>query len=206
MLFLCAVTGTRSFGVYNQPSFIVKWLRLALHAQDELEERKQYVADVGWRSLWRGEDPLLPSQPHSLIHPVLQGIYLGANSMTSSNYARATSGWDQSLLGPAPTCLALVEVANSSRVHHHNNGSIIVVSDEGCVMLRYLFLFPQKSIPSIAAKSLMLKKYRNETTIAYGRTLEEVEKDGKLLETSDEYFWDIDEVVAMVKGKNGLFM
>ncbi|RSH77435.1 uncharacterized protein EHS24_003406 [Apiotrichum porosum] len=135
-----------------------------------------------------------------------EGIYLADNSGLSRTYTRPTSGWKSSMLGTMPVCIGLVEVANSSRVHKHAHG-IIVVSDENAVMLRYLFVYPaMEKVPVVIAKSLETQRYRNQTTIAYGSTYEEVSQSGKLLVTSDEYFWDIDEVVAMVQGKLGLFI
>lgn len=135
-----------------------------------------------------------------------EGIYLASSSSTSSSYARATLGWANSALGASPMCLALVEVANSSRVHHHLQGQIIVASDENCVMLRQLFVYPQGGIPVVKAQDIAQARFKNQTTIAYGSTFEEVQESGKLLITSDDYFWDIDEVVEMVKAKNGLFI
>lgn len=135
-----------------------------------------------------------------------EGIYLGASSRVSSLYARGSVGWQNSALGDAPVCLALVEVANSSRVHHHGGGSIIVASDENCVMLRQLFVYPNGFVPVVEAKDIAQARFKNQTTIAFGSSFEEVQASGKLLITSDDYFWDIDEVVEMVKAKNGLFI
>lgn len=142
-----------------------------------------------------------------------QGIYLAASSSTSASYTRAATAWANSAFGSMPSCLALVEVANSSRVHSHMQGSIVVASDENCVMLRKLFVYPSSSngdsygygLPSVLANSLANMKYKNKTTIAYGLTPEEVDPKN-LLVTSDEYFWDIHEVVSMVESKQGLFI
>jgi hypothetical protein len=133
------------------------------------------------------------------------GVYLAEASNASALYCVRSQGWRSSEFGQSVCCLALCEVANSNRVHRHP-GSIIVASDEDCVMLRYLFLYASQEIPTVNASQLKLRIYHNETTIAYGSTFEEVRKTARLLITSDEYFWDMDEVVAMIKGRNGLFI
>ncbi|KAL1412333.1 hypothetical protein Q8F55_000077 [Vanrija albida] len=136
-----------------------------------------------------------------------EGIYMGANSVTSASYVRPGRGWDHSEFGTAPVCLALVEVANSSRVHWHAQNQIVVANDESCVMLHHLFIYKNSgAIPNVAAKSIVQFKYKNQTTIAYGSSYDEVERSGKLLVTSDEYFWDMDEVVGMVQARHGLFI
>ncbi|CAK9786275.1 hypothetical protein CC85DRAFT_285743 [Cutaneotrichosporon oleaginosum] len=135
-----------------------------------------------------------------------EGIYLASSSATSSGYMRASSAWHNSAYGSHPLCLALVEVANSSRVHLHLNGAVIVANDENCVMLRQLFVYSGGNVPSVIAKTIAQARYKNETTIAYGSTFDEVQESGKLLVTSDEYFWDIGEVIHIVKAKNGLFI
>jgi hypothetical protein len=135
-----------------------------------------------------------------------EGVYLAASSSLSATYSRASSAWENSSFGTNPICLALVEVANSSRVHHHAGGSVIVANDENCVMLRQLFIYPAGGIPAVAAKDIAQARFKNQTTIAYGSTFEEVQESGKLLVTSDDYFWDIDEVVQSIKAKNGLFI
>lgn len=137
-----------------------------------------------------------------------EGIYMGAGSATSANYMRsAGKGWVHSDFGPFPVCLALVEVANSSRIHWHLQNQIVVANDESCVMLHHLFIYASHSaIPHVLAKDVVKVKFKNTTTIAYGSSYEEVEKEGKLLVTSDEYFWDIEEVVGMIQAKHGLFI
>ncbi|BEJ04743.1 hypothetical protein CcaverHIS641_0205600 [Cutaneotrichosporon cavernicola] len=134
------------------------------------------------------------------------GIYLSASSKTSAMYSTTSTGWVNSAFGIKPMCLALVEVANSSRVHDHASGDIIVANDENCVMLRRLFVYPCGGMPTVTAKDIAQAAYKNQTTIAYGSTFEEVLASGKLLVTSDDYFWDIDEVVQTIKAKNGLFI
>lgn len=150
-----------------------------------------------------------------------EGIYLSTETSVSKSYVRPSifgnwrpdstsgtvTGWLNSELGSSPVCIALVEVASSSRVHKHMNGTIIVASDESCVMLRYLFVYSSVSaIPNVSAADVVPKRYKNEKTIAFQSTLEEVTASGNLLVTSDGYFWDIEEVVALVKSKNGLFI
>lgn len=135
-----------------------------------------------------------------------EGVYLAASSVTSATYSSSSPAWDKSAFGTSPKCLALVEVANSSRVHHHQGGNIIVANDEDCVMLRQLFVYPTGHMPTVSAKSIAPARYKNQTTIAYGSTFEEVQENGRLLVTSDDYFWDIEEVVQSIKAKNGLFI
>ncbi|BEJ11923.1 hypothetical protein CspHIS471_0203830 [Cutaneotrichosporon sp. HIS471] len=135
-----------------------------------------------------------------------EGVYLAASSQTSASFSKTSTAWDNSAFGINPMCIALVEVANSSRVHDHADGSIIVVNDENCVMLRQLFVYPYGGMPIVAAKDIAQARYKNRTTIAYGSTFDEVRASGKLLVTSDDYFWDIDEVVQSIKAKNGLFI
>lgn len=160
-----------------------------------------------------------------------EGIYLSTQSNVSKSYvygrlgnafamptafttgtaaaskAPSSFSWLNSELGANPVCLALVEVASSSRVHKHLHDTIIVASDESCVMLRYLFVYSSaNAIPNVTAAEVVPKRYKNEKTIAFQSTLDEVTASGNLLVTSDGYFWDIEEVVAMVKAKNGLFI
>ncbi|TXT06009.1 hypothetical protein VHUM_03770 [Vanrija humicola] len=137
-----------------------------------------------------------------------EGIYMAAASSMSASYLRTSGkGWDRSDFGPMPVCLALVEVANSSRVHWHAQNQIVVANDESCVMLHHLFIYASSSgIPHVFAKDVAKFKFKNTTTIAYGSTYEEVKRAGKLLVTSDEYFWDIEEVVDMIQAKHGLFI
>lgn len=139
-----------------------------------------------------------------------QGIYMATNSNTSRSYCHQTPGWQQSAFGTLATFIALVEVANSSRVHRHANGTV-VAADESCVMLRYLFVYNLSSrvtgMPSVDAQSLAGARYCNSTTIAYGSSYEEVVSAGNLFTTdNDTYFWDIEELVGMIQGKNGMFI
>ncbi|WOO81842.1 Poly [ADP-ribose] polymerase 8 [Vanrija pseudolonga] len=137
-----------------------------------------------------------------------EGIYMAAGSSTSAGYMRSAGrGWIHSDFGPMPVCLALVEVANSSRVHWHLQNQIVVANDESCVVLHHLFIYNSHSaIPHVLAKDVVKVRFKNTTTIAYGSSYEEVEREGKLLITSDEYFWDIEEVVGMIQAKHGLFI
>jgi hypothetical protein len=161
---------------------------------------------------------------------------MALNSTTSAGYSRMTGGWKNSQFGMVASCIALVEVANSSRVHKHANG-IVVAADESCAMLRYLFVYGNSTVGAAAdattaptpalirspptphpfvnggivtgveAKSLASQRYCNPTTIAFGSTYDEVVESGNLLITdNDTYFWDIEEVVHMVKSKHGLFI
>lgn len=148
---------------------------------------------------------------------------MALNSATSAGYSRSSYAWKNSAFGNTPQCIALVEVANSSRVHQHANG-IVVAADENCAMLRYLFVYgnavPTEAtaatttiiptyaiVPNILSKSLAGTRYCNTSTIAFGSTYDEVVASGNLLITdNDTYFWDIEEVVEMVKSKHGLFI
>jgi hypothetical protein len=157
---------------------------------------------------------------------------MALRSATSTGYCSShVLAWKNSQYGLSPLYIALVEVANSSRVHQHANG-IVVAADEYCVMLRYLFVYgaplpesgtpvptlPNKprvavggyangTIPNVEAKSLAGSRYRNTTTIAYGATYEEVVAAGTLITTdNDTYFWDIEELVQMIQSKHGLFI
>lgn len=146
---------------------------------------KSYVAGRSWLGAW----------PAALV----PGQTSGSNAPVKT--------WANSELGANPVCIALVEVASSSRVHRHMNDTIIVASDESCVMLRYLFVYSSvQAIPNVSAADVVPKRYKNDKTIAFQSTLAEVTASGNLLVTSDGYFWDVEEVVAMVKSKNGLFI
>ncbi|KZO91180.1 hypothetical protein CALVIDRAFT_602424 [Calocera viscosa TUFC12733] len=140
------------------------------------------------------------------------GIYLAKNSSTSMSYSggfghggvAGQSRFWNSQFESNLRILALCEVANSPQVQIHHTSGIITCSEETCVTLRYLFLYTTQAMPAIDAEKLTPKLYRNETTIVGMVPISEVDPK-YLLVTSDNYAWDIQELVLLIESKHGVF-
>ncbi|KZT61403.1 hypothetical protein CALCODRAFT_491209 [Calocera cornea HHB12733] len=142
------------------------------------------------------------------------GIYLAKNSSTSLAYSMRHSGfgaamslsrfWNSQFDGNLHI-LALCEVANAPQVQMHHNTGIITCTEETCVTLRYLFLFTATGAPAIDAEKLTPKEYRNDTTIVGMVPVSEIDPK-HLLVTSDNYAWDIQELVQLIESKHGVFI
>jgi hypothetical protein len=131
------------------------------------------------------------------------GIYMGEDTSHSDPYATPGRPWPGSIFGTGVRCLALCEVVNSPSIQRYNG--FLVAPDENTVALRYLFIYGQDgTIPRVAADSLGIRPYRNEVCIASQEPIDTV-PEGQLLVTSDNYAWDIEELVAMIKADGGRF-
>lgn len=71
--------------------------------------------------------------------------------------------------------------------------------------LRYLFVYTGYENVSVEAKSLKLQTYRNDTTIIGMEPVSQIAPE-LLIVTSDNYAWDIEELVGLIQSKHGIFI